>query len=72
MIRALFTAAREDVACPRCGAAKSAFCVSPKGRRADTPHRERLSALARERPQALKEAEVKGYNFGEFRRIVGL
>jgi hypothetical protein len=45
MAEAMFTAAREKVACPRCGASPGEPCRTPKGRNAKVPHNERCNAL---------------------------
>lgn len=45
MARGLFTAAKEDHACPKCGVPKGTNCRTPKGRLADYPHRERMALL---------------------------
>lgn len=47
--RPIFTATREDFACPRCKADRGDRCRSPSGKLCDTPHGERCEAYARSR-----------------------
>ena len=73
MPRALYTAAREDVPCPKCHAPKGVFCRTPKGRKANQIHSERVGALVQARPEALDEAEVKGvFTFEDLRTALGI
>lgn len=51
----LYTDAIRLCVCPRCKAALGEYCRSPGGRKANTPHGERMGVLYKEHPKA------KGY-----------
>ncbi len=48
MPESMFTIARNEHECPRCGAKKQEYCHTPKNKRCKTPHTERVLLIPKE------------------------
>lgn len=49
-----FAIATVNHECPKCGAPKEYYCISPKGRKAKEPHTERYCLLTNEEREWMK------------------
>lgn len=66
MAKFLFTEATQKVDCPRCKERAGSYCRSPKGRKTDYPHGERVQALERLPSFNLADFQCKVVSFDEF------
>lgn len=67
-----FTEAVKQVACPRCKSAAGTTCVTPKGKRVDPPHAQRVWELQHQPSYNPDDYRIAAMSGDSLREVLGL